>query len=64
MQQIDLDLAIILGCIFIAACYDISSESYRHYTYKKHTIGLPTLITIIVLTVGALTSIGWHTLIH
>lgn len=64
MQQINLDITIILSCILIAACYDILSESYRHYTYKKHTIGLPTLITIIVLAVGGLIFIGWNTFIH
>lgn len=61
MQHTNLELAIILICILIAACCDILSESYRHYDYNKHTVGLPTLITIIVLAVGGLIFIGWRT---
>lgn len=68
MQHTNLEIAIILGCILIAACYEIRynilSKRYHHYDYNKHPIGLPTLITIIVLTVGGLSFIGWYTFIR
>lgn len=68
MQHTYLELAIILSCILIAACcdirYNILSKRYRHYNDNKHPIGLPTLITIIVLTVGGLSFIGWYTFIR